>query len=76
MTHTTIRVGQRLTRWDGAKGYVDTNSKGTSVYGLGEPFQVIWLDADGAAEDAEYLTLEQFQREGIQWGRGVMPWAR
>ena len=27
-----IRVGQRLIRWDGARGYVDTNTKGTSVY--------------------------------------------
>jgi hypothetical protein len=72
----TIRVGQRLIRWDGARGYVDTNTKGTSVYGPGESFQVVWLDADGSIEDAESLTLEQFEYERVRRGRGVMPWAR
>lgn len=55
----TIRVGQRLIRWDGVRGYVDTSTKGTGTHGPGEAFQVIWLDADGSVEDAEYVTLEQ-----------------
>jgi hypothetical protein len=76
MQRTTIRVGQRLLRWDGAKGYVDQNTKGTAVYGPGEPFQVIWLDADGSIEDAETLTLAALVAEGITRGKGVMSWAR
>jgi hypothetical protein len=72
----TIRVGQRLIRWDGVRGYVDHNSKGTCISGPGEPFQVVWLDADGSIEDAEYLTLDQFETEGVRRGKGVMPWAR
>ena len=74
--HTSIRVGQRLLNWDGVKGYVDTNGHGKSVYGPNEPFQVVWLDHDGSAEDAQYLTLEQLDAEGIRFGRGVMPWAK
>ena len=58
------------------RGYVDTNSAGRAVHGLGEPFQVVWLDADGSIEDAETLTLDHFAAEGVRWGRGVMPWAR
>jgi hypothetical protein len=73
---TSIRVGQRLIRWDGQKGYVDTNSQGKTVYGPGEAFQVIWLDHDGTIEDAQHVTLEDFASEGIRRGRGVMPWAR
>ena len=76
MARSTIRVGQRLINWDGTKGYVALNSQGTSVFGPGESFQVEWLDADGTIEDAVYLTLEQFDAEGIRFGRGVMPWAK
>jgi hypothetical protein len=76
MARTSIRVGQRLVNWDGSKGYVDLNTKGTRLYGPGEPFQVIWLDHDGTIEDAQYLTLEQLETEGIRFGRGVMPWAK
>ena len=76
MKSVTIRVGQRLIHWDGVSGSVDTNSRGASVYGPGEPFQVVWLDADGSIEDAEYLTLEQLEAAGVRRGRGVMPWAR
>ena len=73
---TCIRVGQRLIGWDGTRGYVSLNTRGTSVYGPGEPFQVEWLDADGQVEDATTLTLEDFAHEGIRFGRGLMPWAR
>ena len=45
---TTIRVGQRLKRWDGERGYVDMNSQGKRVYGPGEAFKVIWVDADSS----------------------------
>jgi len=75
-TRTLIRVGQRVIRWDGQRGYIDLNTKGTRVYGPGEAFKVLWLDADGRVEDAEYLTLAQFDDEGIRFGRGVMPWAK
>jgi hypothetical protein len=61
---------------DGQRGYVALNSKGQSVFGTGEAFMVEWLDADGTVEDAQYLTLEQCEREGIRRGRGVMPWAK
>lgn len=76
MPPQTIRVGQRLLDWQGQRGYVALNSQGKRVFGLGEPFLVEWLDADGGIENAQYLTLEQFTDEGITRGRGVMPWAR
>ena len=52
------------------------NSQSRRVYGLGERFKVEWLDADGAVEDAQYVTLEQFEKAEIKRGRGVMPWAQ
>ncbi len=76
MPKNTIRVGQRLINWDGAHGYVALNSQGRRVYGLGERFKIAWLDADGQVEDTQYVTLEQFEKEGIKRGRGVMPWAQ
>jgi hypothetical protein len=76
MPKNTIRVGQRLINWDGQCGYVALNSQGRRVYGLGERFKVEWLDADGEVEDAQYVTLEQCEKEGIKRGRGVMPWAQ
>ena len=76
MPKNTIRVGQRLINWDGQCGYVALNSQGRRVYGLGERFKVEWLDADGEVEDAQYVTLEQFEKEGIKRGHGVMPWAQ
>ena len=76
MPKNTIRVGQRLINWDGQRGYVALNSQGRRVYGLGERFKVEWLDADGEVEDAQYVTLEQFEKAGIKRGRGVMPWAQ
>jgi hypothetical protein len=76
MSRTTIRVGQRLIRWDGAKGYVDQNTKGTAVYGPGEEFQVCWLDADGSIEDADTHTLASLAEEGIVRGKSIMRWAR
>jgi len=76
MPKNTIRVGQRLINWDGQRGYVALNSQGRRVYGPGERFKVEWLDADGEVEDAQYVTLEQFKKEGIKRGRGVMPWAQ
>ena len=76
MPKNTIRVGQRLINWDGQVGYVALNSQGRRVYGLGERFKVEWLDAVGEVEDAQYVTLEQFEKEGIKRGRGVMPWAQ
>ena len=71
MKQTTIRVGQRLIRWDGIRGYVALNSKGTRVHGPGDGFLVEWADGE-----SEYLTLEQCAEEGVKRGRGVMPWAR
>ena len=76
MPKNTIRVGQRLINWDGAHGYGALNSQGRRVYGLGERFKIAWLDADGQVEDTQYVTLEQFEKEGIKRGRGVMPWAQ
>jgi hypothetical protein len=74
---TEIRVGQRLIRWDGTRGYVALNSQGTRVCGPGEPFLVEWLGLDGhTAEDAASVTLEDLEREGIRFGKGVIPWAR
>ena len=73
---TEIRVGQRLMRWDGTRGYVALNSAGRRVFGPGEAFLVEWLGLDGTVEDAEYLTLEAFAKEGITCGRGIMPWAQ
>lgn len=73
---TTISVGQRLIRWDGERGYVDLTSTSKKTFGPGEAFQVVWLDSHGKVDGAEYLTLEQFEEEGVQWGRGKMPWAR
>jgi len=55
---------------------VALNSQGRRVYGLGERFKIAWLDADGQVEDTQYVTLEQFEKEGIKRGRGVMPWAQ
>jgi len=57
MSKHTIRVGQRLINWDGQRGYVALNSQGRRVYGVGERFKVEWLGADGAVEDAQYVTL-------------------
>lgn len=37
---------------------------------------VEWLGLDGTIEDAEYLTLEAFEQEGVRCGRGLMPWAK
>jgi hypothetical protein len=71
----TIRVGQRLIKGDGSKGYVALNSRGKRVFGRGERFLVEWVDEAGAIEDAVYLTLEQFGAEGIRFGRGLMPLA-
>lgn len=76
MRQQTIRVGQRLIAWDGGHGYVALNSQGKRVYGPGEQFKVEWLGADGEVEDAQYLTLEQFEKEDIKRGRGIMPWAK
>jgi hypothetical protein len=67
----TIRVGQRLIRWDGVRGYVSTNSQGKSVHTIDDHFLVEWEDGE-----AEYLTLAQFDTEGVRRGKGVMPWAR
>jgi hypothetical protein len=71
-----IRVGQRLIRWDGSRGYVALNTAGRRVFGPGEAFLVEWLGLDGTVEDAEYLTLETFEQEGVTFGRGLMPWAK
>jgi hypothetical protein len=71
MTHTTIRVGQRLIRWDGERGYVALNSKGVRVHAHDEPFLIEWADGE-----SEYLTLDQCETEGVRRGKGVMPWAR
>ena len=68
---TTIRVGQRLIRWDGMTGTVALNSHGTRVHGPGAVFLVEWADGD-----SEYLTLAQFEAEGVTRGKGVAPWAR
>lgn len=76
MPRTSIRVGQRLIRWDGSKGYVAQNTKGQRVFGPGETFMVEWLGLDGTIEDAEYLTLEALEKEGVKFGRGLMPWAK
>jgi hypothetical protein len=46
------------------------------VFGLGEAFLVEWLGLDGTVEDTEYLTLEAFEKEGVTFGRGLMPWAK
>jgi hypothetical protein len=73
---TTIRVGQRLRNWDGTRGYVALNSQGKRVFGPGEPFLVEWIGLDGTVEDSAYYTLENLEREGITFGRGVMPWAQ
>jgi hypothetical protein len=76
MQHTSIRVGQRLIRWDGTRGYVALNTAGRRVFGSGETFLVEWLGLDGTVEDSEYLTLESFDKEGVRFGRGLMPWAK
>ena len=73
---TAIRVGQRLIKWDGSKGYVALNSRGKRVFGRGERFLVEWVDEAGDVEDAVYLTLEQSDTEGIRVGLGLMPWAK
>ena len=75
MTHTSIRVGQRLINWDGQRGYVALSSQGKRIFGPGESFLVEWRDLDGSTW-AEYYTLETLQEEGITFGRGVMAWAR
>lgn len=72
---TLIRVGQRLIRWDGMRGYVALTTRPQTVFGPGEEFMVEWLDYDGEVEASEYLTLEQFEAEGVRWGRGTLPWA-
>ena len=66
---TSIRVGQRLIRWDGEKGYVALNSRGIRSYSEVEAFMIEWRD-----HESEYATLDQFEEEGIQLGLGVMPW--
>ena len=71
---TTIQVGQRLIYHDGQRGYVSLNSHGQTTYGLGEEFKVTWKDI-GGAEWEDYYTLEDFEEEGITWGRGRMRWA-
>jgi hypothetical protein len=76
MQRTSIRVGQRLINWDGTRGYVAPNSQGKGVFGPGEPFLVEWLGLDGTIEDAQYLTLEAFEKEGVKFGRGLMPCAK
>jgi len=53
------------------KGFISLNSKGTRVHATGEAFLVEWADGE-----SEYLTLEQFEEEGVRRGKGVMPWAR
>jgi len=74
---TEIREGKRLIRWDGTRGYVALNSQGKWVFGPEESFLVEWLGLDGATvEDAEYLTLEALEKEGVTFGRGLMPWAK
>jgi hypothetical protein len=75
MPRTEIRVGQRLIRWDGSRGYVALNTAGRRVFGPGEEFLVEGLGLDGTVEDAEYLTLETFDKEGVRFGCGLMPWA-
>jgi len=76
MPKSTIRVGQCLIAWDGTRGYVALNSQDRRVYGTGERFKIEWLNTDGEVEDTQYVSLEQFEKEGIKRGRGVMPWAR
>ena len=71
-----IRVGQRLIHWDGSRGTVAFNTRGTLTYGPGEPFKVEWRGLDGTVEDSAYYTLADLEREGITFGRGVEPWAR
>lgn len=70
-TPPTIRVGQRLIRWDGTSGYVSLNSRGIRAYGPNEQFLVEWHDGE-----SEYATLATLRTEGIRRGRGVMPWAQ
>jgi hypothetical protein len=76
MRRTAIRVGQRLRNWDGTSGYVALNSQGKRVFGPGKSFLVEWVGLDGSVEDGAYYTLEDLERGGITFGRGVMPWAR
>ena len=71
MRHQSIRVGQRLIRWDGIKGFCALNSNGTRIYGPRDAFRIEWDDGD-----SEYLTLETLDAEGIRRGKGLMPWAR
>ena len=52
------------------------HSQGKRVFGPGEPFFVEWIGLDGAVENSAYYTLEDLEREGITFGRGVMPWAQ
>jgi hypothetical protein len=74
-SRTTIRVGQRRINWDGTRGYVATNSQGTHVFGPGESFLVERYGLDGkTVEDSGYYTLEDLAREGITFGKGLMPW--
>lgn len=68
---TTIRVGQRLIRWDGEPGYVGLNSLGITHWEADQEFLVQWRDGE-----SEYLTLKQFKAEGVSLGHGLMPWAR
>jgi hypothetical protein len=71
-----IRVGQRLVRWDGQRGYVDLNSQGVRVYGPGETFRIHWQDEEGNFDGDETAMLETLEELGITWGNGVMRWAR
>jgi hypothetical protein len=71
-TKTTILVGQRLIRWDGEAGYIALNTAGRGVvFGLRDVFVVQWKDGESG-----YLTLAQFEEEGVRLGKGRMPWAR
>jgi len=64
---TSIRVGQRLHRWDGEPGYVALNSRGIRVHTAGDAFQVLWTTRERVPD------TRPFNDEGVQ-GQGVMPW--
>ena len=67
----SIRVGQRLIRWDGEPGWVALNSRGLRIFFQHDAFLVEWRDGE-----SEYLSLEQCVEAGVRRGQGVMPWAR
>ena len=77
LQHTSIRVGQRLINWDGTRGYVALNRQGKGVFGPGESFLVEWWGLDGkTVEDSASYPREAFEKEGVTFGRGLMPWAK